>query len=123
MNKILLSLLFITNFSFAQVATFSSEMKEGDYSEYVSKNKISIKSDNELLIGFPSNGNKFTYLTQGNDLVDARLNNIYIVIDKIKIIKMQNGFCKAYATFKGFGMIPIYIDIEAAIHFNEIITQ
>lgn len=120
--RYIIILFFTFDCVFSQTADYSKNPDEGNYSEYISKEGFSIKQNEKIKIGFPSMGNKFVYLVQGNDLVDARLNNIEVVIDKIIIQKLQNGSLKSYATFKGFG-IPVYIDIEAAIYFKEIIIQ
>lgn len=120
--KYIIILFFSFNCIFSQTAEYSKTNEPGNYSEYISKDGFVLKTGEKIKIGFPSMGNKFVYLTQSNDLVDARLNNIEIIIDKIIIQKLQNGSLKIYATFKGFG-IPVYIDIEAAIYFKEIIIQ
>lgn len=116
-------LLFVFGFSFGQSVTFSDNMKEGTYKEYVSKNGISIKENQKIRIGFPSNGNKFIYITQGNEVTDSKINNTLVEVSKIEVIKLQNNYCKAYIFFKGFGLIPVAIDIEAALHFNEVIIN
>lgn len=107
----------------SQEISFSAKMNPGDYSTYFSKENIIIKENQQILLGFPSNGNKYTYIVQGDQPIDARLNSIYVTIDKIKIVKLQNNASKAYAIFKGFGLVPVYIDIEAALYFKEIIIQ
>lgn len=116
-------LLLFFGFSFGQSITNSDNMKEGTYKEYVSKNGIIIKENQKIKIGYPSNGNKFTYITQGNELADSKLNNTLVEVSKIEVIKLQNNFCKAYIYFKGFGLIPVIIDIEAALHFQEVIIN
>jgi hypothetical protein len=118
-----LLLLFFVGVSFGQTINFSDSIKEGTYKEYVSKNGFIIKENQKIRIGYPTNGNKFTYITQGTEMVDCRLNNILVEVSKIEAIKLNNNYCKVYIFFKGFGLIPVAIDIEAALHFNEIITQ
>lgn len=116
-------LLLICSISFAQNCQFSDNMKSGSYTQYISKNNTKIQVGQQIRIGFPSNGNYFTYINQGNEPVHSKLNNILVEISKIEVIKLQNGFCKAYVIFKGFGLLPVYIDIEAAIYFKEVIIQ
>lgn len=116
-------LILFTSIIFSQNISYQNIKNEGEFKKYTSKDSLIISVGNVIKIGFPSSGNKFTYITQGNDLVDSKLNLIEVTITKIEVIKMQNGFLKAYAVFKGFGLIPVYIDIEAAIYFKEIIIE
>lgn len=53
-------------------------------------------------------------------MVDNRLNNILVEVSKIQVVKLNNDYCKAYVIFKGFGLIPVFIDIEAAIYLKEV---
>jgi hypothetical protein len=114
-------ILLICSISFAQNCRYSDQIQPGTYTEYTSKNNTSIKTGDKIRIGFPSNGNYFTYITQGNESVHSKLNNILVEITKIEAVKLQNGYTKTYAYFKGFGSLPVQIDIEAAIHFKEIL--
>lgn len=114
-------LLFFVGLSFGQSINYSDKMNEGLYKEYISKDGISIKENQKIRIGYPSNGNKFTYITQGAEMVDNRLNSILVEVSKIEVIKLNNNYCKTYVFFKGFGLIPVAIDIEAAIYFKEVI--
>lgn len=116
-------LLLICSISFAQNLKYSDNIVSGTYTEYTSSNNLKILVGQKLRIGFPTNGNYFTYITQGNESVHSKLNNILVEITKIEAVKLQNGYTKTYAYFKGFGALPVQIDIEAAIFFKEIIIQ
>lgn len=114
-------LLLICSISFAQTSKYSDNILPGAYTEYITSNNVNISVGNKIRIGFPSNGSYFVYITQGNESVHSKLNNILVEITKIEAIKLQNGYTKTYAYFKGFGALPVQIDIEAAIHFKEIL--
>jgi hypothetical protein len=107
--------LLVFNIAFSQEAKFNVINKQGSFSSYLSSDNRQIKIGDTLQIKYPSNGNEFVYITQGNMRASTILVNRKIVVSNIKSINE-----KIYILFKGFGLLPLYIDFEAALETKEI---
>ena len=117
----LLILLFSIQFySYSQTAEFNKITSKGKFTEYISKDKKSVKINDTIQIGLPSAGNNFVYITQGNVGVMPFLANTKAVVKEIKSVgKKETGF-KIYLLFKGYGLLPVYIDYETALLTGEV---
>jgi hypothetical protein len=122
-NLLAATILFLSLNSFAQSAEFGKLDQEGEFSSYKTSSGITIKSGDKLKIGYAWNRSRFTYITQATEGMAASFSETIVEIQKIKVVKLSNGFLKALATFKGFGLVPVIIDIEPAIKTEEIIIQ
>lgn len=119
MKKLIL-LMLISFSAFSQKAAFNKIKNQGDFIEYETKNGNILKIGDTLLIKYPFSGNSFNFITQGGTQTSLILTNKKIVITKIKSIGTKNSGYKIFTQFKGFGLIPIYIDYESALDTGEI---
>jgi hypothetical protein len=111
--------LFIGFAGLSQKAVFNKIDHAGTFTEYQTKSGGVLKINDTITIGYPL-GKEFTFLTQGDLNVAARLSNTKVVIAKIKAIGNNIRGYKIYALFKGYGA-AVYIDYEAALETREII--
>jgi hypothetical protein len=116
--KTIVLLLFISFSGFAQKAVYNKTNTAGKFSEYQTKEGSVLKVGDTITIGYPL-GQYFTFITQGDLQVEARLSNSKVTISKIKSIgNAARGF-KTYLFFKGYGF-NCSIDYEAALETGEI---
>lgn len=115
MKKLLL-LLFIPFMSFSQ-----TPIKSGNYKTYISKDSIIINKGSKLEIGLPYNGTEYAFITQGNVPAAAHIAGSTVTITKLKAIGSKDTGYKMYAIFKGFGMLPVYVNIDQALKTEEIV--
>jgi len=62
----------------------------------------------------------FTFITQGNTGCGTIISNTKNIITKIKSIGSEKRGYKIFVLFKGYGLLPIYIDYESALETGEI---
>lgn len=119
--KIIAFFLLLSSLCFSQTAEFNKINSKGKFTEYISKDKKKIKINDTIQIGLPSAANNFVYITQGNVGVLPFLANTKAVVKEIKSVgKKEIGF-KIYLLFKGYGLLPVYIDYETALVTGEVI--
>lgn len=121
-NIIFIAIIFFQTNVFCQKNDFNQNIEEGNLESYTSKSGHIFKAGDLLQIGLPY-ANTFVFITQGNIGVNSNLSNILVKLESVKAVKLQNGYIKYYAIFKGFGLVPVYIDIESAILSKEIIVN
>lgn len=95
-------------------------IKKGNYTEYFSKNKDLIKIGDSLQIGEASNFDKFVFITQGQSPMHADHQNKKVKINSIEVFGRKNSGYAVYFSFKGFGLLPVYVNYESAIESGEI---
>jgi hypothetical protein len=120
MKKLAVLFILFSSVCFSQKAEYNKLKEENNYSEYFSKNKKLIKIGDTINIKYPRAGNTFTFITQGNSPTGSILSNTKIVITKIKSIGSNKRGYKIYFLFKGYGLIPVYIEYESALETGEI---
>ena len=119
--KFIAFFLLLSSLCFSQTAEFNKINSKGKFTEYISKDNKKIKVNDTIQIGLPSAANNFVYITQGNVGVLPFLANTKAVVKEIKSVgKKETGF-KVYLLFKGYGLLPVYIDYESAFQTGEII--
>ncbi|WP_298220876.1 hypothetical protein [Flavobacterium sp.] len=106
--------------TFSQSAHFNKITKEGKFTEYFSKSGKSIKVNDTIEIGYPGNGSRFNFITQGNEPAGVIIANTKVVVTKIKSIGNPKRGYKAYMFFSGYGLLPVVIDYEAALETREL---
>ena len=116
--KHLLLFLLIGFSGFAQKAIYNKIDVAGNFTEYHTKSGDVLKINDTITIGYPL-GKEFTFLTQGDLFVAARLSNTKVSVSKIKSAGNKNRGYKIYVLFKGYGA-PVHIDYEAALETGEI---
>lgn len=119
MRKLILFLLFTTSI-FSQTADYKNLKSKGSFETYITKSGKILKVKDTIQIGLPSAGKEFVFITQGNVGAAAFLARKKVIITSIKSIGNSNTGYKIYLLFKGFGILPVYIDYENAIDVGEI---
>jgi hypothetical protein len=118
--KNILLIFFISINCFCQKVEFNKITSEGNFNEYLSKDNKLIKIGDTLNIKFPRTGNTFTFITQGNEPCGVILSNTKNKITKIKVIGNETLGYKAYIIFKGYGLLPVFVEYESAFETGEI---
>lgn len=118
--KLSFLLFLITFVSYSQKAIYNKIETQQDFTEYQTKENNNLKIGDTLIIGYPMSGNAFTFITQGGQMTSPILANSKVIIHKIKTIGNTKRGYKTYLLFKGYGLIPIYIDYEAALETGEL---
>lgn len=126
MRKTLLFLLlvFTVNFSFAQTAEYRKITESGKkYEEYITKNGDHLKVGDTLQIGIATGVNQFTYISQGEGAnMHPTHSGKKVKITKIYSAGRKNSGYKIFINFKGFGLLPVYVDYETALEVGEIVN-
>jgi hypothetical protein len=120
---ILITILFWSSTIFSQTVDFKNITTEGNYTSYITKAGKEIKIGDFVEIKFPRAGNAFTFITQGNEPCGVILSNTKNKITKIKVIGNETRGYKTYLAFKGYGLLPIFIEYENALETGEISNQ
>ncbi len=100
--KKLLFLLFLSSAAFAQ-------------NQYISTEGDTLEVGKTIILGLPTGNTGFRYITQGNEPVAN-----WLAGEKVKIHKFKTVRSKMYVLFKGYGLIPVYIDWEIARRAGEV---
>jgi hypothetical protein len=118
----LITVLIFASNTQAQNSSFPPK-EAGKVNQYTSKTHQTLKVGDEIEIGLPYAGNIFVFITQQNLGVSADLSSSIVKVTEIEIIGNKKKGYKAYAKFKGYGALPVYINIEPAINSKEIIIN
>ncbi|NHM07647.1 hypothetical protein G4D82_10470 [Flavobacterium sp. CYK-4] len=112
--------LLVSKAAFAQTLRYDKITNEGKFTEYFSKSGESIKINDTIEIGYPGNGSRFNFITQGNEPAGVIIANTKVVVTKIKSIGNPKRGYKAYLFFSGYGLLPVVIDYESALETHEV---
>ena len=115
--------LIFTSTIYSQEATYTTISKKGTFKKYTTKDNYTIKIGDTLLIGVPYQGDTFAFITQGNSPTISALSGTKAVVTKLKSWGNKRRGYKMFAQFKGWGLLPVNIDIEGAISAKEIIIK
>ncbi len=119
-KTLLFIILLISAICFSQKVEFNKITEEGNFKEYLSKNKKVIQVGDTLNIKFPRSGNAFTFITQGNAPCGTILSNTKNIITKIKSVGTDKRGYKIFLAFKGYGLLPVFVEYESALETGEI---
>jgi len=118
MKAIILLLLFSSQL-FSQTAHYK-KLESGNFEKYISKSGRELNIGDTLLVKFPKLANTYTFITQGNLPCSTVLANTKNKITKIKVIGDKIKGYKTFMIFKGYGLLPVFIDYENALEIGEI---
>lgn len=119
MNKFYILFLLLGYTINAQIVNYPIS-KEGNYESYISKDSILFKVGDKLTIGLPKNGDKYLFISQGGTPAGTVLTGNEVIISKLKVVGNKKRGYRMFAQFKGYGLIPVDIDIENALKVDEI---
>lgn len=94
--------------------------KKGTYKQYITKSNDTINVGDKVTFGLPTNGNQYIFITQGNTPAGTVITGDKVTISKLKSIGSTSKGFKMYAVVKGYGLLPVLIDIEAALKTEEV---
>jgi hypothetical protein len=123
MNKILLILSFLYSincFSQDKIAQYGKITENGFYSAYISKTGDVINEGDTLVVGKPGGEFGFINILQGGQRVAPWLSGKKIKITQIKSYGTDKRGYTLLVQFKGYGLIPVYIDYDNALQSGEI---
>lgn len=90
---------------------------------YLTKSGTYLSKGATLTLGKPSGtDSNFVHITQGGIVVIGGLSGKEVKVDHIKVFKRAAFSGKAFVAFKGYGLVPCYIDYEAALESGEILN-
>lgn len=116
---IIILLLAAASTTWGQTAKFGA-LKKGTFETYITRGGAAVSVNDTLALGLPSGNQAFKFITQGNAPVSAQLAGTTVIIDKLKTWGNKKRGFKMYASFKGWGLVPVLIDIEPAIIAGEL---
>lgn len=121
---LLIALLFF-NQSIAQDLKYGEiARKNSKVSSYQSQSGAIIKKGDVLILGKPTGtGGNFSHITQNGLPVIGALSGNEVKVDHIKSFKQAAFSGKAFVAFKGYGLIPCYINYELALEAGEVINN
>jgi hypothetical protein len=121
----LLIALFLFNQGIAQDFKYGEiPVKNAKGISYQTESGVIIKKGDVLILGKPigTDGN-FSHITQNGLPVIGALSGNEVKVDHIKAFKQAAFSGKAFVAFKGYGLIPCYINYELAIETGEVINN
>lgn len=112
-----LMLIFTSALSYSQIVEYNKypDTKLHKYTSYVSKSGDIINIGDTLIIGIPSGIKTFNFIQQGMEFCAPHISGKQVVVTGIRSYK-NNLFIE----FKGYGLVPVYIQYENAIDVKEI---
>lgn len=119
--KQLILILAIAAFGYstAQTGTYPLTKKK-NYKTYVNQAGKTINIGDTITINQPKTADAFTFITQGNQPAAAFISGDVVTISKLKSIGNKTRGYKMYAYVKGYGLLPVMIDLDQAINAKEI---
>lgn len=123
MKKItIIVLTLFVNFAHAQTASFGQLTEKVKFYTYITSNGDTLAVGDSLTIGQPTAQTNFAYITQGSEYAASRLAGAVVEITELRSFGKKKQGYKLFAGFKGYGLLPVYVDYEAAIAAGEIIN-
>lgn len=91
---------------------------------YQTKSGVILKAGDTIKLGSPmdKSSGTFTYITQGGVRVLRALENNEVVIRKFRTFRQKAFRGKTFVEFGGYGLMPVFVDYEAALENGEIDT-
>lgn len=110
---------FITFSATSQIANFH-QLKKGKFKIYFSENGSKISVGDTITFGTATSDKGFQFLSQGGVPVHPTRAGAKGIVTKIKVFK--NGISlQPWIFVKGFGLVPVAIDVEHALESGEIV--
>ena len=121
--KILIFTFFISIFGLtAQKIGVYGDLPSGKqkYDMYITKMGDTIRTGQKVLIGLPSSDNGFNHITQGGQKAAVFLSDRVVTISQMRTYSDRRFEKRMYLQFKGYGLLPVDIDIELALKTGEV---
>ena len=119
-TKLLFIVISLITFTAAAQAVSYHKLKKGKYEIYFSENGTKIQVGDTVTFGTATSDKGFQFISQGGMPTHTTRAGAKAIISKIKVYK--NGISlQPWIFVKGFGLVPVAIDIEHALKTEEII--
>jgi len=105
-----------------QIAEYGKITGNGFYSAYVSKTGDIIHEGDTLVIGKPGGEFGFLNIQQGGQRIAVWMAGKKVKISQIKSYGTSKRGYTLFVQFKGFGLLPVFIDYDNALQTGEIIN-
>jgi hypothetical protein len=123
MKTIFITLIYLLSLTaIAQSAIFPPSAP-GKFNSYTSKSGKKINIGDQIELGLPYASTSFVFINQNRIGIVANLSGSIVTIEEIEVTGDKKKGYKAYAKFKGYGVLPVYINLEPAINSQEIIID
>jgi hypothetical protein len=119
---IILTVTIISIDCLAQIAEFGKISGNAQYDAYITKSGDQINVGDTLVIGKPAGIQRFMYIQQGGEYCAPWISGKKVAITQIHSYgKKKNGYT-LFVQFKGFGLIPVFMQYDNAIANGEVIN-
>lgn len=119
---LLLIVLFAALAGRSQTAQFGKISGNAQYESYIPKTSDQINVGDTIQLGKPSGEFGFIYITQGGERVKATLAGNKVKITQIKSYGTKKAGYKLWVQFKGYGLVPVFVDYDTALETGEIVN-
>lgn len=106
----------------AQTAHYPN-MKDQNYKVYITKAGDTLKVGDRVEIGLPYGADRYTFIFQGGVNAGTVLTGKTVKITKLKATGNDDIGYTMFALFKGFGLLPVEINLENALRVEEVILM
>jgi hypothetical protein len=123
MKTIIITLIILFSINAMSQTTSFPPTEPGAFKSYTSKSGKKINIGDQIELGLPFAGINFVFINQNRIGVVANLSGSIVTIEEIEVTGDKKKGYKAFAKFKGYGSLPVYINIEPAINSKEIVID
>lgn len=109
----LILLLLISTIAFPQ----KSKTK---FKEVITSEGDTLRIGQSIQLGMPTGTSAFRYISQGSLPVSRSLTKMKVQIHKLQMVHSENAESELIVSFKGYGMLPLRIEWEAAREHGEV---
>lgn len=106
----------------AQVAEYGKITGNGIYDSYITKSGDQIYVGDTLVLGKPSGTQRFMYLQQGGEYCAPWISDKKVAITQIRSYGNKNRGYTLFIQFKGFGLVPVFMQYDSALESGEVIN-
>lgn len=119
----IISFVILANYSYGQVAKYGEVKENGFYNTYIAKDGSSVSVGDTIKLGQPSGNDHFLFIQQGQQYVAPWLADKDVVVTQIKSYGNKNRGYTLFVQFKGYGLVPVFIQYDNALEAGEVLTK
>jgi hypothetical protein len=115
--------MICVNYSYGQVAKYGEVNGNLTYEKYIAKTGSSVSVGDTIKLGKPSGNDHFLYIQQCEQYVAPWLADRDVVVTQIKSYGNQKRGYTLFVQFKGYGLIPVFIQYDNALAAGEVLSK
>jgi hypothetical protein len=121
--RILLVTIFMifSNYFFGQEVKYGEVIENGYYDTYHAKDGSTVSVGDTIKLGQPSGNDHFLFIQQGGQYVAPWLADKDVIVTRIKSYGSKKKGYILFVQFKGFGMLPVFIQYDNAVEAGEVL--